>query len=221
MTKILIIDDEKNVRRILRDYFENEGFHVIEGHGGAHGITQALENNDLDLILLDIRMPEIDGFEVMSELKKYIDVPIVFLTALGDDFNEIKGLELGADDYIAKPFNYKVLMARVNKILRTNQKADQLIRSGPLTINPSSHTITVNEVPCELTLKEYELLMYLYANKGINMERLKILERLWGFDYDGDPRTVDTHIKTLRAKLGVMEQAIKTVRGIGYRFDEI
>ncbi len=220
MAKILVIDDEKNLRRILKDYLENEGNEVLEAPGGEEGIKLALSTLDLDLILLDIRMPGMDGFEVMEELKGRIQVPVIFLTALGDNFNEIKGLNLGADDYIAKPFNYKVLMARINAILRKN-KSEDLLTYGTLKIDRVKHLVSIKDLPCELTVKEFELLNYLVENFGQSMDRSVLLDRIWGYDYEGDQRTVDTHVKTLRAKLHEAGNMIKTVRGVGYRFEEI
>ncbi|WKY46684.1 response regulator transcription factor [Eubacteriaceae bacterium ES3] len=220
MPKVLVIDDEPNIRRIIRDFLEHEGFSVLEGESGEAGIQEALENRDLDLILLDIRMPGMDGFEVLEALRDFIEVPIVFLTALSDDYHEIKGLNLGADDYISKPFNYNVLMARIKSILRKNSNKDLPVELGPVTIERSSRTVWVSKEICELTMKEYELLNYLFDNRGISLDRLRLLDRIWGYDYDGDPRTIDTHIKTLRAKLGEAGKLIKTVRGVGYRLDE-
>lgn len=219
--KILVIDDEKNVRRILRDYLQNEGFEVIEGIDGEDGIRQVMAHHKaLDLILLDVRMPNLSGFEAVTAIRDLTEAPVIFLTALDGSYDEIKGLELGGDDYITKPFNYKVLMARVKACLRKNGRFKETSTViGAMTLDDTRKVVSVNGKNCGLAQREYELLVYLYENRSISLDRLKILERIWGYDYEGDPRTVDTHIKTLRAKLGQCGSMIQTVRGVGYRFE--
>ncbi len=218
--KILVIDDEKNVRRIVGDYLKNEGYEVIEGKDGEDGIEQLIKHKDIGLILLDIRMPKMDGFETLKEIRLIADAPVIFLTALDESFDEVRGLELGADDYITKPFNYSVLMARVKSCIRKNQKnTSEVMTYRNMSIDFTNREVRIGGTDKGLTLKEFELLEYLIKNKSMTMERGKILDRLWGYDYYGDPRTVDTHVKTLRAKLEQYNQIIKTVRGVGYKLE--
>ena len=220
--KILIIDDEKNVRRILRDYLTNEGYEIIEGSDGEEGISRLIENPDTNLVLLDIRMPRMNGFETIEEIQKISEAPVIFLTALDETFDEVKGLELGAYDYITKPFSYNVLIARVKSCLKkTNPPTETHIKLGHVILDTDHHYVIVEEGRELLTQKEYELLMYLIKHPGTNVERSLLLDRIWGYDYYGDPRTVDTHVKTLRNKLNPYGDMIKTVRGVGYRYDEI
>lgn len=222
MSKILIVDDEKNVRRILKDYLTNEGFEVIEGVDGENGIDQLMKHTDVDLVLLDVRMPRLSGFEAIEEMKTISDAPVIFLTALDESFDEVKGLELGADDYITKPFSYNVLVARVKSTLKKNNRfKTTTLEVDGLLIDFTNKRVLLEGEDVELTLKEFQVLELLIKNKNINMERGLILDRVWGYDYYGDPRTVDTHVKTLRAKLGESGKIIKTARGVGYRFETV
>jgi DNA-binding response OmpR family regulator len=218
--KILIVEDEKHARRIIGDYLKNEGYEVIEAQDGLIGIDVVMKYKDLDLILLDVRMPNMDGFEAIEEIRKISDVPVIFLTALDDNHEEIKGLMLGADDYITKPYSYNVLMARVKSCLRKNQHM-KLNREVILDfeIDYTNKIVCRKGVNLDLTLKEFEVMALLVKNKQIALERSNILNKIWGYDYYGDIRTVDTHIKTLRAKLGKDGRLIKTVRGVGYRLE--
>ena len=217
--KILVIDDEKNVRRIVGDYLRNEGYAVLEGKDGEDGLQTLIANPDIGLILLDIRMPNMDGYEAIREIRKITDAPVIFLTALDEPYNEVKGLELGADDYITKPFQYQVLIARVKSCIRKDRKdiADTL-DYGDLTVQFLGRTASIQGEDVRLTPKEFLLLETLIKHKNITLERDTLLNRIWGYDYYGDPRTVDTHVKTLRAKLGKYGTVIQTVRGVGYRF---
>lgn len=218
--KILVIDDEKNVRRILKDYLENEGYDVVLAEDGEAGIEKAMNEKALDLILLDVRMPGLSGFEVIGTIKEYSHAPVIFLTALDESFDEIKGLDLGADDYMTKPFNYKVLMARIKSCIRKNKKeTTELLTYQEMSIDTKNRMVRMNGQYIELAHKEYDLLLYLYTNRDINVDRFQILNQVWGYDYDGDPRTVDTHVKNIRAKLKTIGHSIKTVRGVGYRFE--
>ena len=220
--KILVIDDEKNARRILGDYLKNEGYEVVEGVDGEDGIDQLIIHKDIDLILLDVRMPKMNGFEAVKEIKEITDAPIIFLTAMDESFDEVKGLELGADDYITKPFSYSVLMARVKSCLKKNRKFNvDALCIGVMKVDYTNKAVYIGDKNVDVTLKEFELLEYFIKNKNITLERTKILDRIWGYDYTGDPRTVDTHVKTLRAKLGPKSELIKTFRGVGYRFETI
>lgn len=219
--KILVVDDEKNVRRILGDYLRNEGYEVVEAVDGEDGIDRLIEHKDVDLVLLDIRMPNMDGYEAIGHMKEVSDAPIIFLTALNESFDEVKGLDLGADDYIAKPFSYNVLTARVKSCLRKNKRFDRdILEIDKLKVDYTNKQAFVEEVDCHLTVKEFELLNYMIKNKHMSLDRQKILDRIWGYDYEGDPRTVDTHMKTLRAKLGPYGAFLRTVRGVGYKFEE-
>ena len=217
---ILVIDDEKNVRRIVGDYLRNEGFQVLQAASGEDSLEIIAETTEIGLILLDIRMPGMDGYETIREIRKITDVPVIFLTALDEPYNEVKGLEYGADDYVTKPFQYQVLIARVKACIRKDRKgvADAL-HYRDLTVDFTNHAARVKGEDSGLTHKEFLLLEYLIRNKNITVERSKLLDRVWGYDYYGDPRTVDTHIKTLRAKLKDYGTVIQTVRGVGYRFE--
>lgn len=218
--KILIIDDEKKLRRILSDLLRKNGFETVEGHGGLDGIEMAIQHKDTALILLDIRMPKMDGYETIVELKKVTDAPVIFLTALNETYDEIKGLELGADDYISKPFKFELLLARINTCLRKNMAlGDSMVVCEGMKIDLTNRQVYIDKDPINLTQMEYELFLFLVKNKRMNLQRTHILDRVWGYDYYGDPRTVDTHIKTLRAKLGPYSKLLITVRGVGYRFE--
>lgn len=218
--KVLIIEDEKHARRIIKDYLTNEGYQVVEAEDGLLGIDMVMAHQDLDLILLDVRMPNMDGFEAIEEIRKLTDTPVIFLTALDEDHDEIKGLMLGADDYITKPYSYSVLMARVKACLRNNQKdKKETIVIDNMKMDVLNKVVFIEDKNIDLTLKEFEVFYLLLMNKGMTMERGKILDKIWGYDYYGDIRTVDTHIKTLRAKLMDYGLMIKTIRGVGYRIE--
>ncbi len=218
--KILIIDDEKNIRRILGDYLRRKGFETLEGDGGLHGIELAIQHKDIDLILLDIRMPKMDGYETIIELKEITDAPVIFLTALNGIFDEVKGLDLGSDDYISKPFSYDILYSRINSCLRKHGKLNRdIITIKTLEFDLDHRTVKINKQNINLTPLEFDMLSYLIKNKNITIKREMLLNRLWGYNYNGDPRTVDTHIKTLRAKLDGYSHLIKTIRGVGYQLE--
>ena len=218
--KILVADDEERIRKIIGDYLKNDGYDVIEAENGQDALQKFYSNSDLSLMILDVMMPVKDGWEVCKEIRDESSIPIIFLTALGEDYDEIKGLEIGADDYITKPFGYEVFMARVKAILRRiNIDCDKIIRLKELEIDSSSRIVKVNNIAVEMSPKEYELLIYLLENKNIALEREKILDAVWGYDFYGDSRTIDTHIKNIRAKIGEVGLCIKTVRGFGYRFE--
>lgn len=215
--KILVIDDEKHVRRLVGDYLRHEGFTVLEAGGGQEGVDRVLADKDIELVLLDVRMPKMDGFAVIKEIKEYTNIPVIFLTANDDISQEVKGLSLGAFDYITKPFSYEVLVARVRScLLQLNRLQPDVIIFEELKINMSSRQVTLEDVPTGMTQKEFDILSLLIRNKNMTLDRDRILNKVWGFDYYGDQRTVDTHIKTLRAKMGSYGKMIKTVRGVGY-----
>ncbi|MDH8677190.1 response regulator transcription factor [Fusibacter bizertensis] len=218
--KILVIDDELNMRRLIGDYLRNEGFEVIEGKDGFDGVDKIIQHQDTDLVLLDVRMPKMDGYETYVEIREISNVPVIFLTALDEVYHEVKGLKLGAYDYITKPFSYEVLIARVNNcLLKVREQTPAVIEINTLLINLSNREILIEGQNIGVTQKEFEVIALLVHNKSIVMDRGKILDRVWGYDYDGDPRTVDTHIKTLRAKMLHYGKLIKTVRGVGYYFE--
>lgn len=218
--KIIVIDDEEKIRRIIKDYLVNEGYEVLEGKDGLDGIEKIIEHNDFDLILLDIRMPKMDGYEAIKEIKKVTDTPVIFLTALDEVYDEIKGLNLGADDYITKPFSYEILIARVKACLRRKQKFKiKQFNYGDLRFDVNNKEVYIDKDLINLTLREFELLELLINNRNMTLERGCILDKLWGYDYYGDPRTLDTHIKTLRGKLGQYADMIKTIRGVGYKLE--
>lgn len=218
--KIIVIDDEEKIRRIIKDYLVNEGYEVLEGKDGLDGIEKIIEQNDFELILLDIRMPKMDGYETIKEIKKVTDTPVIFLTALDETYDEVKGLNLGADDYITKPFSYEILIARVKACLRRKQKFKiKQFNYGDLRFDVNNKEVYIDKDLINLTLREFELLELLINNRNMTLERGCILDKLWGYDYYGDPRTLDTHIKTLRGKLGQYADMIKTIRGVGYKLE--
>lgn len=218
--KILVAEDEMRIRKLIKDYLQNEGYEIIEAEDGKDALQKFYLNNDIDLILLDIMMPKMNGWKVCEEIREESDIPIIFLTALGESHDEIQGLELGGDDYITKPFRYEVFIARIKATLRRANKISEGIHYiEDLEIDTNSRKVKLDNEEIILSPKEYDLLIYLIDNKNIALERDKILDAIWGYDFYGDPRTIDTHIKTLRAKLGDLGDKIKTVRGVGYRFE--
>lgn len=222
MTRILIADDEDRMRRLLCDFLNREGFQTLEARNGKEALNVFYQEKDLDLIILDVMMPEYDGWAVCREIRKESRVPLIMLTARGEESDELFGFELGADEYISKPFSLQVLMARIQALLRRsgNGFRKALVFDG-MEIDESAHCVTVEGNRLDLTPKEYELLAYLAQNEGMALSRDQILNAVWDFNYYGDIRTVDTHIKKLRLKLGSKGELIQTVRGIGYRFEGV
>lgn len=217
MKKILIVDDEEQIRNILRMYLVREGYEISEAEDGEKGLKLFYEK-PFDLVILDVMLPKKDGWSILREIKKYTETPVIMLTARDDSEDEVFGFEMGADDYITKPFNNKVLLARVKSLLRkSNNNVESIIEIGNLVINDTSHSITDSKGEIELAPKEYDLLVYLVKNNKIALSREKLLNEVWGYDFLGDDRTIDTHIKKLRKKIG--KGAIKTIRGIGYKLD--
>lgn len=217
---ILIIEDETRIRFLLRDYFLKEGFNIIEASDGDEGINCFI-NSKVDLVILDIMMPRVDGITVLEMIRKVSKVPVILLTAKGQEEDKLFGYEMGADDYITKPFSPKVLVAKVKALLkRTSEESFSSENDyNGLTINKLSHEVKINNEIINLSPKEFELLSYLADNEGIALSRDNILDNVWGLDYYGDLRTVDTNIKRLREKLGEKSTYIITVRGSGYRFE--
>ena len=217
MKKILIVDDEEQIRNILRMYLVREGYEISEAEDGEKGLKLFYEK-PFDLVILDVMLPKKDGWSILREIKKYTETPVIMLTARDDSEDEVFGFEMGADDYITKPFNNKVLLARVKSLLRkSNNSVESIIEIGDLVINDTSHSVIDSKGEIELAPKEYDLLVYLVKNNKIALSREKLLNEVWGYDFLGDDRTIDAHIKNLRKKIG--KGTIKTIRGIGYKLD--
>ncbi|MBP3476805.1 MAG: response regulator transcription factor [Lachnospiraceae bacterium] len=220
--KILVVDDESRMRKLVKDFLVKNNYDVLEAEDGAQAVDIFFEQNDIALIILDVMMPKMDGWQVCREIRAYSKVPIIMLTAKADEKDELQGFELGVDEYISKPFSPKILVARVEAILRrTNQvSADDLLEAGGIRIDKAAHSVTVDGQPIDLSYKEFELLTYFVENKGIALSREKILNSVWNYDYFGDARTIDTHVKKLRSKMGDKGELIKTIWGMGYKFTE-
>jgi DNA-binding response OmpR family regulator len=220
--KILVVDDESRMRKLVRDFLTKQSFEVLEAGDGEEALNLFYKEKDLALVLLDIMMPKLDGWKVAKEIRETSHIPIVMLTARGEERNELMGFELGVDEYISKPFSPKVLVARIEAILRrTNPVANEkILDSGGIILNETAHVVKVDGMRIELSSKEFELLAYFIENKGVALSREKILNYVWDYDYYGDARTIDTHVKKLRSKLGIRGEQIKTVWGMGYRFEE-
>ena len=219
--KILVVDDESRMRKLVRDFLEKQNFAVLEAGDGSEALDIFFDNQDIALIILDVMMPKMDGWQVCREVRGYSVVPIIMLTARSDERDELQGFELGVDEYISKPFSPKILVARVEAILRrTNQVTDdETIEYGGITIDKAAHVVSIDGNPIDLSYKEFELLTYFMENKGIALSREKILNSVWNYDYFGDARTIDTHVKKLRSKLGGKGDLIKTVWGMGYKLE--
>ena len=222
MYRLLVVDDEANIRNVVREYAEFEEYEVTEAENGMEAVALCREQ-DFDLIIMDVMMPRLDGFSACKEIKKLKDIPIIMLSARGEEYDKLFGFELGIDDYVVKPFSPKELIARVNAVISRNKAAvsdvsDELVFGG-LVINIPARTVTVDGEKVELTPKEYELLFYLVKNKNLALSRDKLLQDIWGYDFFGDDRTIDTHIKNLRNNLGPYRDYIVTLRGVGYKFE--
>jgi len=222
MLKILIVDDEEMIRGVLKEYVEFEGYEAYEASNGMEAVKLCREN-DYDVILMDVMMPHLDGFSAVKEIKKNKDIPVIMLSARGEEYDKLFAFELGVDDYVTKPFSPKEVMARINAVSKRrskNQNGNQTQKFEGLEIDMAGRNVYVDGVKAELTPKEYELLFYLVRNKGIALTREKLLYDVWGFDFYGDDRTVDTHIKMLRGNLKEYRKFIVTLRGLGYKFEE-
>ena len=222
MYKLLILDDEQKIREVIREYAEFNGFETDEAADGMSAIG-LVKLNDYDLIIMDVMMPKLDGFSACKEIKKIKDIPIIMLSARGEEYDKLFGFELGIDDYVVKPFSPKELIARVNAVISRNKASapsdsDELSFGG-LVINMPARTVTIDGEKAELTPKEYELLFYLVKNRNLALSRDKLLQDIWGYDFFGDDRTIDTHIKNLRNNLGPYRDYIVTLRGVGYKFE--
>ena len=219
--KIMVVDDESRMRKLVRDFLVREGYKVIEAADSEEAVDLFYENRDVALIILDVMMPKMDGWQTCREIREESKVPIIMLTAKGDEQDELKGFELGVDEYISKPFSPKILVARVEAILRRSGKVEEeeLLSAGGIEINKTAHEVSVDGKKIELSFKEFELLSYFLENQGIALSREKILNHVWNYDYFGDARTIDTHVKKLRSKLGEKGEMIHTIWGMGYKFE--
>ena len=218
--KILMVDDEARMRKLVRDFLTNKGFKVIEAADGEEAVDIFFAQKDIALILLDVMMPKMDGWEVLKTIRKYSQVPVVMLTARSEERDELQGFSLGVDEYISKPFSPKILVARVEAILRrSNAVSSDVLEVGGIRIGKAAHQVTIDGKEVDLSFKEFELLTYFVENEGIALSREKILNNVWNYDYFGDARTIDTHVKKLRSKMGAKGEYIKTVWGMGYKFE--
>ena len=220
--KILVVDDESRMRKLVRDFLVREDYEVLEAGDGEAALDIFYQEKNIALIILDVMMPKMNGWEVCREIRETSKVPIIMLTAKGDEEDELTGFELGVDEYISKPFSPKILVGRVGAILRRSGKAPEegkLLSIGGIVIDQTAHTVTVDGRQIELSFKEFELLTYFMENEGIALSREKILNHVWNYDYFGDARTIDTHVKKLRAKIGEKGDYIKTIWGMGYKFE--
>ena len=212
--KILVVDDEARMRKLVKDFLSIKGYQVLEAGDGEEAVDLFFQQKDIALILLDVMMPKMDGWEVVKTIRKYSQVPIIMLTARGEESDELQGFNLGVDEYISKPFSPKILVARVEAIL-----SQDVIDVGGIHIDKTAHQVSVDGKPVDLSYKEFELMTYFAENQGIALSREKILNNVWNYDYFGDARTIDTHVKKLRSKLGEKGEYIKTIWGMGYKFE--
>ncbi|QFJ55427.1 response regulator transcription factor [Pseudobutyrivibrio xylanivorans] len=223
MKKILVVDDEEKIRSIIRKYGEFEGYEVAEACDGMDAIEKVRENSDYDIIIMDVMMPELDGFSACSEIKKIKDIPVIMLSARGEEYDRIHGFEAGVDDYVVKPFSPKELMMRVKVVTSRTKPVEtedvDIFKYEGLEINFTARTVSIDGKRIDMSPKEYELLFYLVRNKNIALERERLITEVWGYDYYGDDRTLDTHIKLLRNSLGEYRKLLITLRGVGYRFE--
>ena len=219
--KILVVDDESRMRKLVKDFLTREGYIVLEAGDGMEAMDLFYEDKDIALIILDVMMPKMDGWQVCREVRETSKVPIIMLTARSEERDELQGFELGVDEYISKPFSPRILVARVDAILRRTNKIDQneIEQAGDIEINKAAHLVKVHGKIVDLSFKEFELLTYFVENEGIALSREKILNNVWNYDYFGDARTIDTHVKKLRSKLGDCGKYILTIWGMGYKFE--
>lgn len=219
--KVLVVDDESRMRKLVRDFLVKKDFEVIEAEDGGRALDLFFEVKDIALIILDVMMPNVDGWQVCREIREYSRVPVIMLTAKGDERDELQGFELGVDEYISKPFSPKILVARVEALLRRSNllDTDNTVEVGGILIDKAAHSVSIGGKSVDLSFKEFELLCYFVENAGIALSREKILNNVWNYDYFGDARTIDTHVKKLRSKLGDKGDCIKTIWGLGYKFE--
>ncbi len=219
--KILVVDDEERMRKLVRDFLEKEGYEVLEAADGMEAMDLFYKDKDIALVILDVMMPKMDGWQVLREIRQTSKVPVIMLTARSEERDELQGFELGVDEYVSKPFSPKILVARVNAVLRRSSSGEEeeTIRADGICIDKVAHQVTIDGKPIDLSYKEFELLTYFVENQGIALSREKILNNVWNYDYFGDARTIDTHVKKLRSKLGEKGNYIKTIWGMGYKFE--
>ena len=220
--KILVVDDESRMRKLVHDFLAREGYEVVEAADGEEALDIFYSDKEISLIVLDVMMPKINGWEVCREIRKISKLPIIMLTAKGDESDELNGFEIGADEYISKPFSPKILVARVTALLRRANKIGEtadIHEAGGIVMDKTAHTVAIDGQNIDLSVKEFELLDYFMNNRGIALSRERILDSVWSYDYFGDARTIDTHVKKLRSKMGAKGDYIKTVWGVGYKFE--
>ncbi|MDF2611739.1 MAG: hypothetical protein K0R92_3213 [Lachnospiraceae bacterium] len=218
--KILVVDDESRMRKLVKDFLVRKNYDVIEAENGEQAIDIFFSKKDIALIILDVMMPKMDGWQVCREVRQYSKAPIIMLTAKSDEKDELLGFDLGVDEYISKPFSPKILVARVEAVLRrTTASEDEFIEAGGIVLDKSAHQVKIDGEEIELSFKEFELLTYFVTNQGVALSREKILNNVWNYDYFGDARTIDTHVKKLRSKMGPKGDFIKTIWGLGYKFE--
>lgn len=220
--KILVVDDESRMRKLVKDFLVRRDYEVLEAQDGEDALDIFYKNKDIALIILDVMMPKMNGWEVLKEVRETSRIPIIMLTAKSDESDELMGFDLGVDEYIAKPFSPKILVARVEAILRRTNKLEEenaVISMGGIILDKAAHQVTIDGEQIDLSYKEFELLNYFMENAGIALSREKILDSVWNYDYFGDARTIDTHVKKLRSKMGEKGDFIKTIWGMGYKFE--
>lgn len=218
--RILVVDDEARMRKLVKDFLVKNDMDVVEAADGEEAITIFFQEKNFDLVILDVMMPKMDGWEVLKTIREYSQVPVIMLTAKGEEQDEMQGFAAGADDYVTKPFSPKLLVARIEAILRRNSSAtSEVMHAGKIELDKSAHSVRVDGKEIELSYKEFELLAYFIENQGIALSREKILNHVWNYDYFGDARTIDTHVKKLRSKLGDCQNYIHTIWGMGYKFE--
>ena len=220
--KILVVDDESRMRKLLHDFLIREQYQVLEAEDGEKALDLFYDHPDIDLVILDVMMPKMDGWEVWKEIRETSDVPVIMLTARGEERDELLGFSLGVDEYISKPFSPKILMARIEAIIRRSagkNAIEQILEKGGIRLDKMAHKVTIEGETVEMSFKEFELLAYFMENEGVALSRERILNQVWDYDYFGDARTIDTHVKKLRSKLGPCKDYIQTVWGMGYKFE--
>ena len=219
MAKLLIVDDEEKIREMISKYASHEGYETVQANDGKMAV-ELFREQDFDLVIMDVMMPEMDGYEALKKMKQIKDVPCIFLTALGQEYDRIYGFDVGADDYVTKPFSLKELMMRIRVILKRENKSTNRIIVDGLAVDEDAHTVTIDGERVDMANKEYELLLYLMKNIGNALTRQQIISKVWGYEYDSDDRTLDTHMKLLRKDLKGYSSYITTIRGVGYRFEK-
>ena len=218
--KILVVDDEQLIRKLVKDFLVKKNYEVTEAVNGREALEKFYADKDISLVILDVMMPEMDGWQVLRDIRENSKVPVIMLTAKAEEQDELLGFELGVDEYITKPFSPKILVARVMALLRrTNAANEENLQYGAIVLNRSAHEVTIDGKNIDLSFKEFELLSYFMDNKDIALSREKILNHVWDYDYFGDARTIDTHVKKLRSKLGAKGDLIQTIWGLGYKFE--